>query len=271
MEIDLKKCVGCGNCVPYCTMGVIHVENEKAVVNEDECVECNTCYRTCTSEGLNPHLIRMIRKCFKLLRLRHDAPMDVCPTGALSPPELTWPRILRNTFSDPTVTHDSTGIAGRGTMEIKTNDVTGRIGENEVGLVIDMGRPGSGIFFSEINLVSEALAKLPVTFEKDNPLTVLMKDVDHGTLNPEIYNEKVLSAIIELKLALPDLTRVLQTLKTLSSELSTVMSVGVASKISTDQTIPHVIALSGSEFTFSLNGKTNLGLGRKFKSTEVSS
>ena len=36
MEIDSKRCVGCGNCVPYCTMGVIRVENGIAVVSGPE-------------------------------------------------------------------------------------------------------------------------------------------------------------------------------------------------------------------------------------------
>jgi len=38
MEIDKKKCVGCGNCHAVCTMGVIYLEeNGKSVVNQDEC------------------------------------------------------------------------------------------------------------------------------------------------------------------------------------------------------------------------------------------
>ena len=152
MKIEEKKCVGCGNCVPYCTMGVIHIENGIATVNEDECVECNTCYRCCESEKLNTGLVRMIRRVLGLFRLRYDARMDVCPTGALTPPELEWPRTLRRAFSDPTVTHDSTGTAGRGTEEIKINYVTGRIGPGDAGVVIDMGRPGTGVFFSDDEL-----------------------------------------------------------------------------------------------------------------------
>ncbi|UCD58159.1 MAG: 4Fe-4S binding protein, partial [Candidatus Hydrogenedentota bacterium] len=62
MEIDTEKCVGCGNCVYYCTMGVIRIEDGLAVVNEDECVECNTCYRCCESEELNPTIVRALRK-----------------------------------------------------------------------------------------------------------------------------------------------------------------------------------------------------------------
>jgi len=42
MEIDQKKCVGCGNCHAVCTMGVIYLDEDgKSVVNQDECVAFN--------------------------------------------------------------------------------------------------------------------------------------------------------------------------------------------------------------------------------------
>ena len=51
MEIDKEKCVGCGNCHAVCTMGVIYLDEDgKSAVNQDECVECNTCYRTLRNE-----------------------------------------------------------------------------------------------------------------------------------------------------------------------------------------------------------------------------
>ena len=47
MIIDPKKCVACGNCVAVCPMGAIHIDPEikRATVNQDECVECYTCFR----------------------------------------------------------------------------------------------------------------------------------------------------------------------------------------------------------------------------------
>ena len=84
MKIDEKKCVGCGNCVPYCTMGVIRIENGFAAVNEDECVECNTCYRCCESEKRLSVLVRTVRRILAALRLRYDALASIkkvtCPT-----------------------------------------------------------------------------------------------------------------------------------------------------------------------------------------------
>jgi ferredoxin len=261
MKIDTEKCVGCGNCIPFCTMGVIRIENGLGVVNEEECVECNTCYRCLDPENLKPSFVRGIRKILKKLRLRHDAEHDICPTGALTPPELEWPRSIRSAFSDPTVTHDSTGVAGRGTEEIKTNDVTGRIGPGEAGVVIDLGRPGTGVFLRDINKMTMALAPLKVSFEDHNPLTVLMADAKIGRLKEEVLQEKVLSAIIEMKLEQSEIISVLKTVETMADELDTVISVGVASRCESDGTIPHEKICRDAGYYLSLNGKTNLGFG----------
>ena len=268
MEIDKEKCVGCGNCVPYCTMGVIRIEDGLAVVNEDECVECNTCHRCCESEDLNPAIVRLLRKLFAVFNLRYDARMDVCPTGALAPPDLEWPRSLRRAFSDPTMTHDSTGMGGRGTEEIKTNDITGRIGPGEAGVVIDLGRPGTGVFFSEIDKMTRALAPLQIEFESENPLTALMTDIRKGCLREDVLQEKALSAIIELKVRMSGLPGVLRTLEDVAGELDTVVSVGVSSRCDDDGSIPHERACAEAGYALSPNGKTNLGLGRPVRMGE---
>ncbi len=263
MEIDTKRCVGCGNCVVFCTMGAIRIENGIAKVNEEECVECNTCYRCCEPEGLYPPLVRSVRAILTKFRLRHDARIDICPTGALVPPDLEWPRSLRRAFSDPTVTHDSTGVAGRGTEEIKTNDVTGRIGPGEAGVVIDLGRPGTGVFLVEIDKMTRALAKLDINFEQENPLSAIMSDLNTGALQEDTLQEKVLSAIIELKIKLVQLPEVLATVENTARDINTVISIGVASRCDDDGGIPHEQYCIDAGYRLSLNGKTNLGLGHK--------
>lgn len=262
MLIDPGKCVGCGNCVPVCPMGAIYLEAGTAQVNQDECVECSTCYRFLPSEGRSPALVRWARRALEALRLRFDHPLDCCPTGALEPPDLEWPRSLRRTFSDPLVVHDDTGLAGRGTEEIKTNDVTGRIGEGEAGLVIDLGRPGIGVRFREIQKVTMALAALGTEFEAQNPVTLLMEDRPTGKLRPEILDEKVLSAIIELKTTLERLPRYLRAIDDVEGELDTVISIGVSSRCAPDGSIPHQAVCREAGRVLSANGKTNLGLGR---------
>jgi hypothetical protein len=151
---------------------------------------------------------------------------------------------------------------GRGTDEIKTNDVTGRLRQGDAGLVIEMGRPGTGAWFRDIEKVAMALAKLMPHFEKENPVTQLMVDTETGKMKEEILNEKVLSAIIEIKTNLEKIPEFLQTLEKVQKEIDTVISVGVASRCLSDGSIPHEEWVRKAGYRLSANGKTNVGLGR---------
>ena len=153
-------------------------------------------------------------------------------------------------------------MSGRGTEEIKTNDITGRIGPGDAGIVIDLGRPGVGTRFRDIEKMTVALARLGTDFETENPLTLLMPDTSTGKLKPEVLDEKVLSAIIEFKVALDRLPEYLRVIDETAETLETVISVGVASRCDADGTIPHERVCVEAGYTPSYNGKTNLGLGR---------
>jgi hypothetical protein len=194
--------------------------------------------------------------------LEYLAEVDVCPPGALTPPQLEWPRSLRAVFSDPTTVHPGTGIAGRGTEEIKINDVTGRVRKGEAGLVVEIGRPDIGAYFREIEKVAMAMARLRVAFEPMNPVTQLMEDPKTGKIKEEVFNEKVLSAIIEMKTELERIPEFLKELEKVQKEVDTVISVGVASRCLPNGTIPHEEWVKKAGYAVSPNGKTNLGLGR---------
>jgi len=262
MQIDERKCVGCGNCVPVCTMGVISVVNGRSEVNEEECVECNTCYRTLRSEGYPPSLVRAARWLLRQVHLAYEPAPDVCPTGALTPPELAWPRSLRATFSDPTVKHPSTGMGGRGTEEIKSNDVTGRLQAGEVGLVVEMGRPGLGARFRDLQTVAMALAETGVHFEANNPVTHLMTDTATGRLREEVLGEKVMSAIIECRIDAARAPQALAVLRRVAGEIESVLSAAIGARCGPDGSVPYAALAAESGFPLSLNTKTNLGLGR---------
>jgi len=261
MLVDESKCVGCGNCVPVCTMGVISIQNGLAQINQEECVECSTCYRVLVREDRPPWLVRTIRGVLRAFRLSYDAPFGVCPTGALVKPELTWPRMVRRAFSDVLEPHASTGIPGRGTEEIKTNDVTGRLQEGDAGFVVELGRPGIGARFRDIEKFSTALAALGAEFEAKNPVTSLMTDPKTGKIQEEILNEKVMSAIIEFKVPLEKVSAILSRIQELGREIDTVACVGIGAKCD-NGCVPYEEAVRAGGFTLSVNGKTNLGLGR---------
>jgi ferredoxin len=261
--IDQQKCVACGNCIAICPMNAIFVDpvRNRATVNADECVECYTCYRGMSMEKLNPRLVRGIRRLLKAFRLRFDPEPDVCPTSAITPDELSWPRVVRRAFSDPIVTHESTGIHGRGTEEVKTNDVTNRVGIGEVGYVVEFGRPTIGVRFRDIQKMTQALAALGIEFEAKNPITHMMSDRKTGTLRDDILNEKILSGIVEFKTRLENVAEVLRRVDEVAKTLETVVAVGVSTRCDErgDSALDSILPKEGFPFA---RGKTNLGLGR---------
>jgi len=274
MDINKNRCVGCGNCIPWCTMGVISIGSDRrAEVNADECVECSNCYRSMRNGGHNPTFVRLVRRALRAMHLVYNAPPDVCPTGALVPPSLKWPRFVRRAFSDPEAPRTSaqfdsdTGapfaaFGGRGTGEIKNNDVSGRLRHGDVGFVIEMGRPGLGARFTEFQKVTRALAPLGVLFEPQNPLTLLITDTATGDIDSAVLNEKVLSAIIEVRAKENQVAAVLAALKRVEPMLETVMSVGIAARCAPDGSIPYEAAVRDAGLSLSPNGKCNVGLGR---------
>ena len=264
MKIDPSKCVACGNCTYVCPMGAIYIDPaiERATVNRDECVECYACFNGLSQEHLNPTLVRTVRKIFRMMRLRFDPEPDVCPTAAFAPEELTWPRVVRRAFSDPRVPHESTGIEGRGTEEVKTNDVSGRVNVGEVGFTVELGRPGVGVWFREIQEMAWALARAGVVFEKRNPITTLMSDVNTGTIREDIMKEKVLSAILEIKVPVERTEEIIRLVHDVEKKLDTVVSLGVATRCEPDGE-ERVVAPVLERLGYKLErAKTNTGLGR---------
>ena len=247
MKIDPGKCIGCGKCKSYCTMwgGVMRFERHPknparviTVIDEDECVECSVCLRS-----------------------------GCCPTDALFQPSLAWPRIVRKNFSDPLKIHPETRIPGRGTEEMKTNEVTGRYRRGMYGMAFELGRPGVGARFSDVEKVARALAAVEVEFEENNPVTKLMVDRKKGAINPEVLGEKVLSAIVEFMTPVERLPQILRVLDRVSREINTVFSGDMITRIGPDGSIPSVNHLREMNRFISLNGKSNVGLGRPLAKT----
>jgi ferredoxin len=237
MQIDRKKCIACGNCIAVCPMGAIYVDPAimRSTINYDECVECSTCLRNMS---------------------------DVCPTAAFSLQDVEWPRSVRRAFSNPQSGHTSTGVTGRGTEEVKTNDVTNRVLIGEAGCAIEFGRPGVGARFRDIQKVTMALAKIRAPLEKENPLTYLMTDQSTGALRPELLDEKVLSAIVEIKTPMNRVPEVLALVDRMSREVDTVIAVAVSTRCDADGEEKLLSALLGEHGYTYQHAKTNLGLGR---------
>jgi len=245
-------------------MGAIYVDPEinRATINHDECVECGTCLRGMSQEHLNPTMVRTVRKLAKIFLFRFEPEPDVCPTAAFTMNELEMPRLIRQVFSDPVVEHKSTGIKGRGTEEVKTNDVNPRVGVGEVGYTIEFGRPGVGVRFRDIQKMTRALAKLNVAFEDKNPISHLMSDKSKGTIREDILDEKILSGIVEIRSKLGQVESVLDTVEDINELIDTVMAVGISTRCDErgeDKTLAPLLEELGFDYE---RAKTNMGLGR---------
>ena len=51
MKIDLEKCNGCGLCAKDCPLGIVRLENRKAIIGEG-CIACRTCFKVCPREAV---------------------------------------------------------------------------------------------------------------------------------------------------------------------------------------------------------------------------
>ena len=240
MLVDQEKCIGCERCVSYCPVGAIHVAEredkpgkKRAWIDLEECVECGVCFRA-----------------------------DVCKPQAIYLQDLRWPRVVRRAFSDPMVEHKETGVPGRGTEEMKTNEITGRFKRGSWGMAVEVGSPGVGAKLGDLELIAMALAEKGIVFEPKNPVTFLFEDVKIGKLKPELKEERVLSAIIEFEVKPGQLAGVLQTLKDVSGKVESVFSVDLISFPENEEKDPALEIVKEKGFPVYPNGKVSLGLGR---------
>ena len=243
MLIDQEKCVGCGICIPFCPVEAISLVNKKATVDQDACLECGNC-------------------------LRNE--IVGCPGKAFyeMPNIYETPRGLRRYMSDPTTVHVFTKIEGRGTEEVKTNDVTGRVRRGEAGIAVEMGRPCLGTTMVEVEKMTTALASMGIVFEEINPLVHLMSDPKKGLIDPKYHNEKLVSIIVEFKVDLDQVARVLEEIRAVARSLDTVFSLDVICCYEEDGSLAVLPILDKIGMKPRSNSKVNLGLGRPFVSPD---
>lgn len=230
-----EECIGCEACVPYCPMGAISMDEAEGIakIDQDECVECGVCLRA-----------------------------EICPVDAFVEEIHEWPRSVRTAFSNPLIVHKETRVPGRGTEEAKTTDVTGRFRRGLVGITAEMGRPGVGVRFYDVEKVAQAMAKTGVEFADDNPVTHLMVDKSTGKLNDEVLNEKACSAMIESITKVENIPAVIKALREAAAQIESVFTLTISTKLEADGSALCDKPLKELDVPVYINGKVNVGLGR---------
>jgi NAD-dependent dihydropyrimidine dehydrogenase PreA subunit len=241
MIIRQALCIGCGRCQPLCPTAAIRYEGLKSVIDQDVCYECSTCLNS-----------------------------SICPTEAIAESlnVYDYPRALRRYFSDPSSTHATTGIQGRGTEETKSADVTHRLPAGKVGIAIEVGRPTIGMSLLDVQKITRAIAKVGVhKIEPHNPMHSIIIDETTGDLKPELLGERVLSAIIELVVEKGQLSGIIRTLKEVAKEVDSVFCIDVFTILEPGLTIPEDVldGIRAGGLTWRPNAKINMGLGRAWE------
>jgi len=233
MKINTKKCINCKLCINLCPVEAIYVKEGYVIINQEMCVECGLCKRS-----------------------------NICKQQAFIEEKMAWPRSMRKVLSDPTGVYVITGVTGRGTEEMKTNDVTERYEKDELGISIDVGRPNRGTTFREIEKITKELSSLPVHFEMKNPISEVIKDFRTGEINEVVLDERILSGIIEFRIKKDKLFTVLGKIDEIKHRVNTVFTIGIIFS-NVKNNIFLVNQLNEHGWPVSLQAKINVGLGRK--------
>src|SRR5205823_6745468 len=114
----------------------------------------------------------------------------------------------------------------------------------------------------DIQVMTQALAAAKVPFEKKNPLTLMMSDVATGTLAEDVLDEKVLSAIVEIKVTVDRVEEIILLVHEVEKNINTVVALGVSARCD-EEGQENVLAPILKRLGYKLErAKTNTGLGR---------
>jgi hypothetical protein len=165
------------------------------------------------------------------------------------------------------IPNPQTLIPGRGTEEMKTNDIRGIFNKGICGIGLEMGRPGISTSWTDVEKVCMAVAKVPgAKFADGNPVTLAMVDKKTGKINPECVNERTMSAIIEMEVPREKVGDVLEVAKSISKEIDTVFSLEVIDRPENPKQKgskpPVQKILDEHGMKYYPNGKCNLGLAK---------
>jgi hypothetical protein len=220
-------------------VGAISLGDETSSINSHECTECGTCSRS-----------------------------EICPVDAIKTVKLGWPRVLRETFSNPLAKHETTGVTGRGTEGIKTNDAQDRFKRGDIGVFIEMGRPVLGGRFSDVNRIVKKFKAHGYEVIPQNPISALIDDPKTGALKSEILDEKIISCVIELVLPDTAADELMAMVRELSEEVESVFSLSIALRADEQGRSPFE-ELFGADVFCLPNAKANIGMAEHIGGEEA--
>jgi hypothetical protein len=182
--------------------------------------------------------------------------------------KLEWPRALRETFSNPLAVHENTGITGRGTEGIKTNDSQNRYKRGQIGVFVEVGRPVLGGRFRDVERIVKTFKAHGYDVIPQNPIAALVENPETGALKSDVLNEKVISCVIEFLLPSSAAGELMAMVGELSGEVDSLFSVSVALRAD-EQGQHHFEEIFGPEVVHFPNAKVNIGAAQNLAGGEA--
>jgi hypothetical protein len=128
---------------------------------------------------------------------------------------------------------------------------------------VELGRPGVGAYFRDVEIVAMALMGANIGYELagENPVTHFMEDKTTGKLRDDVLGEKATSAIIEGKCKLEKLPEAIRALQDAAKKVETVFTVEVITKVTPKGEVPIKSVFEDMGIWYSINSKNNIGIG----------
>jgi NAD-dependent dihydropyrimidine dehydrogenase PreA subunit len=224
-----ETCVGCEECLPYCTQGAIFMsEDARACVDRDLCVECGVCIDS-----------------------------DICPVSAfeedqdeLATFKRPFGRLLAKHLDSKTVTKGSG-------YDVKTNDATGKIPTDKMVMRLELNRPRGGLKFGDIERMRVEMESLGW-----NPkVGSRARSIRGDGLSEKMADQRILTCHLEVILAPEKIPQIVKDATRFVNAHDLWVSInvaGVAEMIDRTQTV-----LKDAGVHMEPVAKVNLGLGRR--------
>jgi MinD superfamily P-loop ATPase len=85
MQVDLKKCTGCGECLEVCAVDAISLVQGRAVIDPDTCLVCEACAQACPQGAISGS-----RMPVPVMEDFHPEPAYSMVTSSQSESRLAW-------------------------------------------------------------------------------------------------------------------------------------------------------------------------------------
>jgi len=223
-----ETCVGCEACLPYCTQGAIFMEEARASVNRDLCVECGVCIDS-----------------------------EICPVSAFEedPDDLAafkrpFGRLLAKHTDSKTVTKGSG-------YDVKTNDANPKLPADKMVMRLEINRPRGGLKFGDIERMRAEMERLGW-----NPkVGSRARSIRGDGLSEKMAGQRILTCHLEVILdpeKIPQIVRDATQFVNAHDLWVSINVAGVAAMIDRTQAV-----LKDAGVYMEPVAKVNLGLGRR--------